>query len=222
METVEISARLREGRGKGASRRLRRSGRVPATFYGPQVATVAIEVDAKEFVTRIANLEGSHLIRIQSEASELSGRVALIRELQFHPVSGAVLHADLLEVDLTKKLTIKVPLHFIGKPIGVTQQGGILQPLLREVEVECLPTDIPEYIEVDVSALEIHDMIHLADISAPEGSVLQMENNDALVTVIPPTVELVKAEGEAAEVPTEGAAPAAEPAKAPAGAPAKS
>jgi large subunit ribosomal protein L25 len=196
METVEITANLRQGRGKGPARRMRRQGRVPATFYGPAQSALAIDVDAKEFSTRVANLEGSHLIRLQSSASEISGRVALLRELQVHPVSGAVLHADLLEVDLTKKLVVKVPLHLTGKAIGVTQQGGILQPVMREVSVECLPNDIPEFLEVDVSELSIHDSLHIADIKPPEGVTVVSETNETLVTVLPPQVEQVKAEGE--------------------------
>lgn len=215
METVEIAAYLRVGRGKGPSRRLRRGGRVPGTFYGPRQGPISIEVNAREFVTRVANLEGSHLIRLQSDVEELRGRVALIRELQFHPVSGAVLHADLYEVDLTKKLTIKVPIHFVGKAIGVVQQGGILQPLLREVAVECLPMDIPEYLEIDVSNLGIHDTIHVAELRAPAGVVIQFEANDALVTVMAPTVEQVKAEGEV-EVAAEASQEAVKAAPAPA------
>ena len=212
METVEISANVRQERGNGPARRLRRSGRVPATFYGPQQAAIAIDVDAKDFTNRVARLEGSHLIKLQSSVPEISGRVALLRELQWHPVTGALLHADLYEVDLTKKLTVKVPLHFVGKAIGVTQQGGILQPVVREVSVECLPTDIPEYLEVDVSPLAIHDVIHVADIKAPVGVSVVFEANDTVVTVITPVVELVKAEGEgeaAAEAaPAEAAKPA--------------
>lgn len=214
METLEISANVRLERGKGPSRRMRRAGRVPGTFYGPERSAVAIDVDAKEFTTKVSNLEGSHLIRLASDTAELAGRVALVRELQYHPVSGALLHADLYEIDLTKKIAIKVPLHFVGKAIGVTQQGGILQPILREVEVECLPGDIPEYLEVDVSGLAIHAAVHLADIAAPAGVSLLFESNDPVVSVTAPSVEQIKsgAEGEGAE-----AAPA-EAAKAPAAA----
>jgi large subunit ribosomal protein L25 len=219
METVDISASMRARKGKAASRRLRREGRVPSTFYGPKRSAISLELDAKEFASKVSDLEGSHLIRLSSQAPELSGRVALVREVQHHPVSGAVLHADLYEVDLAKKLSIKVPLHFVGKAIGVTQQGGILQPILREVEVECLPMDIPDYIEVDVSALGIHDTLHVGDLQAPAGAALRYETNDAVVTVLAPTVEQVKAEAEVEAVPeaapqeaAKGPAPAAKPA----------
>ncbi len=216
METIEIAAELRQATGKHASRNLRRNGRLPGTFYGPKRSAVSIEVDAKEFTSKVANIEGSHLIRLRSGAQDVGDRVALIRDLQYHPVTGAVVHADFYEVDMTQKLNIKVPLHFVGKPVGVTQQGGILQPIQREVEVLCLPTDIPPFIEVDVSSLGIHDAIHIADLSVPEGVELRFDTNLTLVTVLPPTVEEVKVEAAAAEVPVEGAAPATEGAAAPA------
>lgn len=216
METLEISASIRTEGGKAASRRMRRNGRVPATFYGPERPTVSIEVDAKEFGTKVAHLEGSHLIRFNSPAAELSGKVALVRELQFHPVSGAVLHADLYEVNLAKKILVRVPLHFVGKAIGVTQQSGILQPILREVEAECLPLDIPDFFEIDVTPLAIHDSIHLADIKTPEGVRLVFEANDAVVSVVAPAVEQVKAEGEG-EAEKAAATPEAGKAAAPGG-----
>jgi len=212
METLEISASVRSANGKSESRRMRREGRVPGIFYGPARTTVSIEVDAKEFGNKVANLEGSHLIRFNSNASELSGRVALVREVQYHPVTGALLHADLYEVDLNKRLRIQVPLHFVGKAIGVTQQSGILQPILREVDVECLPTDIPDFFEVDVSHLSIHDAVHIADIKAPDNVTIIFESNDAVVSVLPPAVEQVKA--EEAEAAAAAAAPAADAAAA--------
>ena len=223
METLEISAALRSERGKASSRRMRRKGRVPGTFYGPERTTLSIEVDQKEFTTKVAQLEGSHLIRFNSSVAELSGKVALVRELQFHPVSGAVLHADLYEVDLAKKIVVKVPLHFVGKAVGVTQQSGILQPIQREVDAECLPLDIPDFFEIDVSGLSIHDAIHYADIKTPQGVRIVFEANDAVVSVLPPAVEQVKAEGEgeAAEkvaAPAEAGKPAAAAGKAPAAA----
>jgi large subunit ribosomal protein L25 len=132
--------------------------------------------------------------------------------MQRHPVTGVVLHADFYEVDLTERLVVSVPLHFVGKAAGVVA-GGILQPILREIEVECLPTEIPEFAEVDVSGLGIHDAIHLAELKLPEGVQVVGEATQTLVTVLPPTVEAQPA--EAVEVAAEGAAPeAAAPAEA--------
>jgi large subunit ribosomal protein L25 len=154
----------------------------------------------------VTNLEGSHLIRFQSSAADLAQKVALVREVQVHPVSGSVLHVDFYEVDLTQRLQVTVPLHFVGKAIGLAD-GGILQPIIREIEVECLPSDIPQFIEVDVSALAIHDAIHLVDLKLPESVTPVFETNEAVVSVLPPTVEEVKV-AEPTEAAVEGAAPA--------------
>ena len=104
----------------------------------------------------LPDLEGSHLVRLKSSATTLAEKVALVKEMQYHPISGDVIHADLYEVDLTARIQVNVPLHFIGKAVGV-MRGGILQPIVREIEVECLPLDIPQFFDVDVSALDIGD-----------------------------------------------------------------
>jgi large subunit ribosomal protein L25 len=208
METVDITIERRQGGGKGVARRLRSAGTVPAILYGPRRQTAQVGVRADEFEQKILQLEGSHLIRLVhagGQDAELNDRMVLVREIQRHPVTGAVLHADFYEVDLTERLAVSVPLHFIGKAEGVVA-GGILQPVLREVEVECLPTEIPEFIEVDVSALGIHEAIHVSDLVLPEGVTPLGDGTRAIVTVLPPTVEEKKPEAVAAEaVPAEGA-----------------
>jgi large subunit ribosomal protein L25 len=213
METVEIAIRRRTGTGKGAARKLRHAGDVPAVLYGPKRGLVHISVGAEEIERRLVHLEGSHLIRLvhpDGGDAELHERMVLVREMQRHPVTGRVLHADFYEVDLTERLVVSVPLHFSGKAAGVVA-GGILQPILREVEVECLPTEIPEFLEVDVTALGIHDAIHLGELKLPEGVDAVGEPTQTLVTVLPPTVEAKPAEAAeaAAEAGTvEAAAPA--------------
>jgi len=213
MEIVSIQVHKRETSGKGANRRLRAAGKVPGIFYGPnQTQALNLELEQKEFGKKLGVLEGSHLIQFESEAADLKGRMVLLREVQSHPVTGDVLHADFYEVDLTERLRVAVALHFVGKPAGVTE-GGILQPILREVEVECLPTEIPEFIEVDVSPLGIHEAVHLSDLKLPEGVTAVGDGAQPLVTVLPPTVEETKPveAAEAAPVegaPAEGAAPA--------------
>jgi large subunit ribosomal protein L25 len=211
MEEIVLAIETREERGKGASRRMRRAGKVPGVFYGPQSEPTPVAIDRKFFAGHIANLEGSHLIRFESAAASLQKKVALVREVQQHPVDGGILHVDFYEVDLTRRLRVTVPLHFVGKAKGVAE-GGIMQPILREMEVECLPTDIPQFVEVDVTALDIHDAVHLADVQLPANVTGIFETNEAVVTVLPPTVEEVAV--AAAEGAAEGAAaPAAGEAK---------
>ena len=215
MENIQISVQTRTGRGKGEAGRLRREGKVPGVFYGPDASTAAICVDAREFRIKLSGLEGSHLIQLLSSLPELSDKVVLLKEIQRHPVTSELLHVDFYEVDVTKVLQTTVPLHFIGKPQGVTA-GGLLQSLRREITVECLPQNIPQFIAVDVSALNIHDTIHIEDLTLPEGVKAVYDANEAVVTVAPPIVEEKPAEAaEEAAAPAEGAA--AEGAAAPAG-----
>lgn len=202
METLEIQVDARDKKRKRDAKRLLRSGKIPAILYGPKTAAVALELDKREFSTRVAGLEGSHLVRLKSQSTALADKVALVKEMQYHPINGEVIHADLYEVDLTAKITVNVPLHFIGKAEGVVR-GGILQPIVREIEVECLPLDIPEFFNVDVSALDIGDSVHIEELGMPEGVTAVYESNLALVTVVPPSVE--EAPAAAAAAPVEGA-----------------
>jgi len=197
LETLEIQADARDAGSKQKARRLRRAGKIPAVLYGPKTQPVTLELDAKDFSSRVAGLEGSHLVRLKSAANTLAEKVALVKEMQYHPISGDVIHADLFEVDLSAKIQVHVPLHFVGKAVGVTR-GGILQPIVREIEVECLPLDIPEFFNVEVSDLDIGDSVHLEELSMPSGVTAIYESNFALVTVATPTVE---------EAPTPAAAP---------------
>lgn len=201
METLEIQVDARDKKRKRDAKRLLRSGKIPAILYGPKTAAVALELDKRDFSTRVAGLEGSHLVRLKSQSTALADKVALVKEMQYHPINGEVIHADLYEVDLTAKITVNVPLHFIGKAEGVVR-GGILQPIVREIEVECLPLDIPEFFNVDVSALDIGDSVHIEELGMPEGVTAVYESNMALVTVVPPSVEEAPA---AAAAPVEGA-----------------
>jgi large subunit ribosomal protein L25 len=215
METVQIAIEKRTDYGKGAARRLRASGKVPGVIYGPKRTTTPIFIGAEECERKLTHLEGAHLIRLVHSTGadpDLHERMVLVREMQLHPVSGRALHADFYEVDLTERLTVAVTLHFVGKPVGVVN-GGILQPILRELEVKCLPTEIPDFIEVDVTALDIHDAVHVGDITLPEGVTLVGDTTRTIVTVLPPSVETKPGEAAAAEAaaaaPVEGAAPGA-------------
>jgi large subunit ribosomal protein L25 len=208
METVILEVEPRGEKGKGAARRARAQGNIPAVFYGPKAKSLPIVIKARDFTQRVANLEGTHLIQLRSQTAELDQRMVLVRELQSDPVKGTPLHADLYEVALDQAIEVKVPLRFTGKAAGVAL-GGILQPIFRELPVSCLPTKIPEFLEVDVTELAIHDSVHIADIKLPEGVQAVFEVNEAVVTVAPPTVEEKPVAAEA--VTEEGAAAAAAP-----------
>ena len=206
METLEISIELRDARNKRAARRLRRIGTLPGVFYGPKAQPIPLQVNKRELLKSIPDLEGSHLIRMKSESSDLRDKVALIKEIQVHAITGEILHLDFYEVDLAEKLTVKVPLHFVGKPEGVVR-GGILQPVVREIEVECLPSDIPPFLDVDVTPLDIGDTLHVSTLPMPEGVEAIYDTDFTLVTVVAPTVEETKVD-EVAAITPEGGEPA--------------
>ncbi len=188
METIEISVDPREAGNKRVAGRLRREGKLPGVFYGPKTNPIPLQVNTKELLGSVPDLEGSHLILMKSKIPILGDKVALIKDVQFHPVTGEILHFDLYEVDLTHKILLKIPLHFVGKPKGVIQ-GGILQPIVREIEVECLPMDIPEFLNVDVTSLEIGHSVHVRDLQVPEGVLIPSDLATTLVTVAAPIVE---------------------------------
>jgi large subunit ribosomal protein L25 len=213
METLVLEVVKREGKGTGLARRNRREGRMPAILYGAGKDAISVSVDSHDFDRRIAHLEGTHLLHLKSSDADLNDQKVLVREVQLHPVTGAPLHADFHAVRLDQALEVHVPLHFEGKAPGVTL-GGILQPVLREIPVLCLPTAIPESISVDVSSLQIHDSIHVSDLQFPEGVSPAIDLGEPVVTVVPPVVEKKAAEGAAEGAEAAPAAGGATPAAA--------
>ena len=218
METVELAAEIRETRPKSRRRAVRRAGNIPAVLYGPKTKATPIAISGVELRTRVSASARQRLMRLKSSSPELNDRHVIVKEIQRAPVSGNFLHADFYEVDLTQPVRVAVPLRFTGKARGVGE-GGILQPLVREIEVECLPLDIPDAIEVDVSALDIHDVIHVSAITFP-GNIKPIFDTDyPVVTVLPPTVaEAPVAAAVAEAAPVEGAEGAEGAAAAPAAA----
>ncbi len=208
METIEIPIELRDASDKRAARRLRRKGNLPGVFYGPKSDPVSLQVNKRELLKSISDLGESHLIRMKSTSAVLQDKVALIKEIQVHPVTGEILHMDFYEVDLEQKLTVKIPLHFVGKAEGVVR-GGILQPVVREIEVECLPSDIPPSLDVDITTLDIGDTFHVSTLLMPEGVVAIYDTDFTLVSVVAATVVEPKAEEVAAVAPEGAEAPPA-------------
>lgn len=209
METLDFSVKTRSTKKKGAARALRREGRVPAVVYGPKMETEAVSLEEKVFDKKVGEGTHTHLLRLHSEDSGAGEKLVLVKDVQRHPVTRRLLHADLYEVDVNAKLNVDVPLNFVGKSAGV-EMGGILQPIRRSVEVLCLPLKIPDEFEVDVTELGIHDAIHVSDLKPPEGVEIPYDADFALVTVLPPVVEETAAEAAEEEAVAEGeeAAPA--------------
>jgi large subunit ribosomal protein L25 len=202
MAIVTLNGEVRDRRGKGAAREARRQGKVPGVMYGKGEESLSIAVGGKDLLTVLHGHAGSNVILDMKLAGRESiDTKALIRELQKDPLSGSIMHIDLMHISMTEKITVEVPVHVKGLAIGVKDYGGILEFILRTLEVECLPTDIPDEIVVDVTPLMIHDSIHVRDITVPNGELLN-DPDQVVVTIVSPQVEKVAAAGE------EGAAPA--------------
>ena len=199
MAMLSLKGARRSEVGKGVARKLRVDGRIPAVYYGRGEEPIPLVVGLRELEDVIHRAEGSNVIvDLKVEGDAGADRKALIREIQRDPVAGSILHLDLQHILLTERIVVEVPIVLVGTPIGVKDGGGILEHLLREVEVECLPTDIPSKLEVEVSALNIGDSLHVSDIQA-ERVVIRTEADRAIAAVVPPTIlEEVKPAEEAA------------------------
>jgi large subunit ribosomal protein L25 len=204
MAIVSLEAAPRADVGKGVARKLRAGGRVPAVYYGRGEDSIPLTISLKELESVIHAAEGSNVIvDLKVSGDKAKDRKALIREIQRDPVAGLILHLDLQHISLTERITVEVPIVLVGTPIGVKDAGGILEHLLREVEVECLPTEIPSKLEVDVSGLAIGDSLHVSDIKT-ERAEIKTEMDRAIAAVVPPTIleevkpaeEVVEAEPE--------------------------
>lgn len=207
-KSAAISARSREGRGKGPARAARREGRIPGVLYGHGEDSVALSVDAHGFDRLL------HEVSVESTLIdlELEGREpvkVLVREVQRHPYRDQILHVDFFHISMEEKITLGVPVTLLGTPVGVRLHGGILDHAMREIEIECLPQDIPEKVEIDVSGLDIGDAVRIGDVSLPDVQLLA-DPEQAIVTVVPPTVmeevvaEAVEVEGAEPEVIAKG------------------
>src|SRR5271155_2546444 len=190
METVELAAEIRETRPKSRRRGLRREGNIPAVLYGPRTKATAIAISSVELRSRVSASARQRLMRLKSSSPELNDRHVIVKEIQRAPVSGNFVHADFYEVDLTQPLRVSVPLRFTGKARGVAD-GGILGPLVREVEV-------------DFTALDIHDVIHISAMTFPGNLKPVFDTDYPVVTILPPTVAEAPVAAAAEAVPAEG------------------
>ena len=213
MKQLEINATIRKTRGNGPARSLRREGRFPAILYGPGTQPVMLSVNVRDFehVVQKGNIRRS-IFSLSIQNGSTVTKPAVIKELQTHPVSGQFLHVDFYEIDMNRKLRVMVPVVPKGKTKG-EEFGGMLQIIEREIAVFCLPQEIPDSLEIDVSELGVGDALHVKDIALPGGVELPPGENYTVVTVISPKAEAAPVavpvegeEAEAAEAPAEGEA----------------
>jgi large subunit ribosomal protein L25 len=201
MPEIVVAAQGRTDTGKNVNRRLRTQGLIPGVVYGAAKESIAVAVSPKEITTILRSASGENtLFDLDLDGKR---RKVILKEFQLEPIKGQILHADFYEVALDKLLEVKVHVELHGTPVGVKVQGGIIDFVTRELEVECLPTDIPEKIVLDVSALELGKHLRVSDLTAPPKVKILTEPDVVVVHVVAPRAEEVAV---VAEVAAEGVA----------------
>ncbi len=212
MEQIELKANVRKNTGKGPARVLRRDGRMPAVLYGPDQVPVLLSINVKELEKISKNYNLSQVpLNLVIEDGKLVTKKVMVKELQTHPVSMNYLHVDLYEIAMDRKIKVNVPVVTKGKAKGV-ELGGVLQIVRRELEVLCLPAEIPENIEIDITDLDIGDSVHVDEIPFEGEIEIPAALNFTVLTILTPKVEVEEVEEEEeleeeAEVEGEEAAP---------------
>lgn len=207
MDQLSLAARVRTEVGKGAARKLRRSDQVPAIFYGPNSQPVMLAVKYLDLKTLLKRASSENVIfQLQIESGQgTENRTVMLKELQSDPIKPVYYHADFYEVSMDKEITLNVPVHLVGTPVGAAK-GGILQHVKRELSVSCLPGNLVEFLEVDVAALDMGNAVHVKDIVLPTGMKTSEDGDTTIAVVTAPHVVAEKVE----EVPEEEKAEAEE------------
>jgi large subunit ribosomal protein L25 len=207
MAEVKLNAEPREGVGKGAARKARAAGKVPAVLYGPEVEPKRLAVDALELWHALHTDAGTNvLINLQLDGDTF---LTMPREIQRDIVKGTLLHVDFLRIRRDVAMQVDVPIHLVGESHGV-KEGGVVEHHLWELRVECLPTDVPQSLEADISALGIGDSLHVSDIRVPGNITVITPMEETLVSVVPPPVLVVEPTPEELEAAEAAALEAAE------------
>jgi large subunit ribosomal protein L25 len=207
METFTVEGKVREERGKGAARRTRQTGMVPAVLYGGRKDSLSLAVNAKQ-VAKILRSETGHNTIFTVRVADGAEEKAMMKDWQVDPLSGALLHVDLLRIAMDVRMRVRVPVHTFGEPQGVKMQGGVFEVVTREIEIECLPGDIPEEFKMDVTGLMIGKQLRAGEIPLdPEKMKLLTDP----LRVIAHVVTLKKEEEPAPEAAVAAETAAAEP-----------
>lgn len=185
MKETLLEAEVRAGSGKSVTRKLRMTGMLPAVLYGMDKEPQMLHVNARD-LTRLLHSGGGENVLVDLVVSKTQPEKVLVKEVQHHPVTSKIVHIDFLRIDLTKKVTVMVPVHIVGIAEGV-RGGGVMEVVSRELEVSCLPMDIPSHIDIDVTALKINDAIHVTDLQLGKLEILT-DKARTVVTIQPPTV----------------------------------
>jgi large subunit ribosomal protein L25 len=205
--TKSLKATKRDGAGKGVARKLRQSGRVPAVLYGSGMDTVHLTLDAMEVEHLFAAISVENTIVELDIEGEKQTQQTLVREIQAHPVRNSLVHVDFLRIQKGVAVDVEVPVHLVGTPFGTKQHGGVLEQIIHEIEVRCIPSKIPESFEIDVSGLDIDDAIRVSDLSFDEGVEPTMDPERTVCLVAAPRAAPVEEEEEETLEPGEAPEP---------------
>jgi large subunit ribosomal protein L25 len=210
MAEIVVSAKTRADRGKNAAKRLRREGLVPGVVYGGKGENVAVAVDPKA-LQRVLRSEAGRNSILKLDIANAGSTNAILKSWQVDPIKEKFLHADFFRIAMDVAIRVTVPIHVTGEARGVKVDAGILELVMREIEVECLPGDIPERIDVDVTDLGINGALRISDVAAPAKVKILEDADQVVVHVVSVKEEVVAAPGAAAPVEGEAAAAPAEP-----------
>lgn len=190
MERFQLEAEAREKTGKGVARKIRREGKIPGVVYGRERSPQPLIVDPLKLKGK---LDANAIVdlTIKSSDSEDSTETVMIKDYQRHVIKNDLLHVDFHHISMDETITVTIPIETIGKAYGV-QEGGVLQQLMREVEIECLPTDIPEKFELDITDLDVGDSLQVSDLDVGEKIELVSSLDDVIVTVVTPSEEITE------------------------------
>jgi len=197
MNELHLDAEVRSGAGKSVTRKMRTAGNVPGILYGLEDKPVMLGINSRT-LHKMLHSASSENVLVDLAIGKSNAVKVLLKDVQHHPVTNKVVHVDFQRVDLTKKIIIAVPVHLIGVADGVRSGGGVQEFIMRELEVSCLPTDIPTHIEVDVSKLGIGDAVHVSDLQLDKIEIVS-DPHRTIVSVQPPTVTKLPEAGEGVE-----------------------
>jgi large subunit ribosomal protein L25 len=203
MEKIVLAAMMRKDFGKDECKRLRREGQIPGVVYKDGKKAISIQVDNKDLWHALHTEAGENVIITMdiSDGRDKTEKTVIVKEIQRDPVNDRFVHVDFHEISLKEKLKVKVPIVVKGEAVGVREDDGVLTQEIWELEVECMPADIPEHVDIKVDELRIGDSIHIKDIAPPQGVTVLGDPDHVVVSVIPPKME----EEVVEEVPAEGA-----------------
>lgn len=206
IDNIKVEVEPRSEVGKNANRRLREAGRVPGIVYGLGGDSFMVAVSPRRVDDLLRMESGQNTIFTLALSGSDKSRSAMIKDLQRDPLTGNVVHVDFIRIDLKKTLKVEVPVRLMGTPDGVKNEGGMLDFILRQVHVECLPTAIPDHLDADVSGLKLNQHVAIKDLGVGEGVTISDDEETIIAVVVPPKAE-VEEEPEEAEEVAEGAEP---------------